>query len=138
MLETSGLVGCYCVLGFFEKEKEKFGLLSHYPPNDLSSHLNVIKEAKDLWPMMQEHNSAIIVAFKLNEKYIGKNDGGEYIRSYEKNFYSLVEELRKIFPNAKIVGYNYEYNESIKFNIDKGCFIAKVAKDSINLYSQKD
>ena len=133
-LETGGLVGCYSVLGFFEKEKEKFGLLSHYQPSNICGHLYAIKEAKNLWPIMQNYDSAVIIAFKLNERYIGKNDGGKYIENYKTNFQAFVEELRKIFPNAKILGYNYKYNETIKFNIDKDYFITKTAKDSINLH----
>jgi|GEM_PF-2778440 len=136
-LETDGLVGCYCVLGFFEKGKEKFGFLSHYQPSNICGHLSAIKEAKNLWPLMQNHDSAIIVAFKLNEKYIGKNDEGEYVRNYTRTFNALVEELGKIFLSAKIVGYNYEYNETIKFNIEKGYFITKIAKDSVNLHGIK-
>ncbi|MGB9708094.1 MAG: hypothetical protein ACPLXC_02070 [Candidatus Pacearchaeota archaeon] len=133
ILETKGLVGCYCVLGFFEKESEKFGLLSHYPPTNICGHLNAIKEAKKLWPLMQEYNSARLVVFKLNEKYIGKNDGGEYIKDYIKNFEDFVEELRKTFPGSKILGYDYNYNEAVEFNIDRGYFTTTNSKDTVDL-----
>lgn len=137
-LETKGLRGCHCVIGLYKKGNEHFGFMSHYWPISSSEHLDAIRKIKNLYNLMQNYDNTVIVAFRLDEYCITDKNDGEYRRNYVKNFSGFVEELEKLFPEAKIVCEKYEMGEkgngeTIKFNIDNGCYIKTTAKDTTDL-----
>lgn len=131
IIKTKGLVGCFCAIGFFETKEGNFGFMSHYPPSQLNEHLIAIKTAKQSWLQMNNYNRGILIACKLDEKYIGKNDKGSYIKQYEEEFKYFVKTLSLYFKNVMVLCYKYDFNDSISFDVSNSYF--KTTRDSINL-----
>ena len=128
-LETSGLMGCFCCLGFFEN----FGMLSHHPQPQLNTHIKSIKRTRDFWPQMQDYDKAVVVLFRLKDEYIEKCFWKGHKKEYKDDFNNLIKIVKELFPGAKIYIHKYEFNEKIEFNIDYGFYKTGIGKDSIDL-----
>lgn len=122
ILKTKDLFGCFCCVGYFKKGKEKFGFMSHYPQPDLNVHIKTIYFIKNLWPQMQDYDNAVIIAFRLKEKYLSQD---EDVRKYEDDFEYLLDILNSEFPGAKIYYLRYNKDSSVGLNIDNGLVSVK-------------